>query len=166
MIVSLIAAIARNRVIGKNNDLPWNLPDDMKYFMQTTRGHYVIMGRKNYQSLPEKYRPLKDRENIVVTRQRDFVAPGCTVVNTLEEGLDIARKAGEPEVMIIGGAEIYTLAMPYADRLYLTEIDAIVDGDVHFPEVNKTAWKEVSRRHHTADERHVFAFDFVCYEKR
>ncbi|GIL22606.1 MAG: dihydrofolate reductase [Bacteroidota bacterium] len=165
MIISLIAAVSRNHVIGKNNDLPWRLPDDMKYFMETTKGHHVIMGRKNYQSLPEKFRPLPHRTNIVVTRSTDFIAPGCQVVHMLEDALDIARKANQKEVFIIGGAEIYALGLRLATRLYLTEIQAEVDGDTFFPEVNLAKWKEVSRKHHLADNRHPFAFDFVIYER-
>lgn len=165
MIVSLIAALSENRVIGKNNDLPWRLPDDMKYFMETTSEHYVIMGRKNYQSLPEKFRPLPNRTNIVITRSPGFSAPGCQVVHTLTDALEIARKANQTEVFIIGGAEIYTLSLPHAHRLYLTEIKAEVAGDIYFPNVNLTEWKELSRRHHSVDAKHPFAFDFVIYEK-
>lgn len=164
MIISLIAALSRNRVIGRNNDLPWHLPDDMKYFMQTTKGHHVIMGRKNYDSIPEKFRPLPNRTNLVVTRQAGLTLPGCKVVHSVDEAVTIARKAGEPELFIIGGAAIYQLGLPLANRLYLTEIDATISGDTYFPEVQSATWKEVSRRHHPADERHAFPFDFVIYE--
>ena len=136
MKISLIAALAENRVIGKNNDLPWQLPDDMKYFMETTKGHHCIMGRKNYDSIPAKFRPLTNRENIVVTRQNSFKAPGCTVVNSIEEGIAIARKNNEPETFIIGGAEIYRQSLSFADRLYLTEIRAVIDCDTVFPVVD------------------------------
>lgn len=166
MIISLIAALSSNRVIGKNNDLPWRLPDDMKYFMETTKGHHVIMGRKNYQSLPEKFRPLPHRHNIVVTRSTNFIAPGCQVVHTLENALEIAHSANQQEVFIIGGAEIYALGLGLATRLYLTEIQAEVEGDTYFPKVNLTAWNELSRKRHLADDRHRFAFDFVVYERK
>lgn len=165
MIISLIAALAENHVIGKNNDLPWKLPDDMRFFMETTKGHHVIMGRKNYDSLKDKYKPLPNRTNIVVTRQRDFKAPGCIVVNAIEESLNIAKRNNEPEAFVIGGAEIYKLTMDKANRLYLTEIHAQVDGDTYFPEFNKTEWKEIERKHHPADDRHRYPFDFVIYEK-
>jgi dihydrofolate reductase len=165
MTISLIAALSRNLVIGRNNDLPWHLPDDMKYFMQTTKGHYVIMGRKNYDSIPEKFRPLPNRTNIVVTRQQGLKLPNCTVVHSLEEAVAIAREAGEKELFIIGGAAIYQLGMPLANRLYLTEIDATIDGDTYFPEFQKSLWKEVSRQHHPTDDRHAFPFDFVIYER-
>lgn len=166
MIISLIAALTKNRVIGKNNNLPWHLPDDMKYFMQTTKEHHVIMGRKNYESIPEKFRPLPNRTNIVVTRQKNFTAPGCHIVHTLEAGIDMARREGEKELFIIGGSEIYDLGMAYADQLYLTEIDTILEGDTYFPPINKEEWKELSRTHHEADARHAYSFDFVVYKKK
>jgi dihydrofolate reductase len=165
MTISLIAAQAQNRVIGRNNDLPWKLPDDMKFFMQATKGHYVIMGRKNYDSLHEKFKPLPNRTNIVVTRQKDFKAPGCIVVHSVEKALDIARTNLENETFVIGGAEIYKLALPEAHRIYLTEIKAIIEGDTYFPEFSKNEWKEISRTPHPADDRHPFAFDFVIYER-
>lgn len=165
MIISLIAAISQNNVIGKNNDLPWHLPDDMKYFMQTTKGHHVIMGRKNYDSIPEKFRPLPNRVNIVVTRQQELRAPNCIIVNAIEKGLELARQHGEAEAFIIGGSEIYHQGFALANRLYLTEIHATIEGDTYFPEFNKKQWKEVSRKHHSTDERHKYSFDFVVYER-
>lgn len=165
MIVSLIAAVAKNGVIGKNNDLPWHLPDDMKFFMSKTKGHYVILGRKNYESLPTKYKPLPERTNIVVTRQENFQAPGCMVVNSIEKALLITLENQEKEAMIIGGSDIYKLSLPYAHRLYITEINADIDGDVFFPVFDKEDWKEISRVPHEKDERHQYAFDFVLYEK-
>jgi dihydrofolate reductase len=165
VIVSLIAAVSKNMVIGKKNDLPWNLPDDMKFFMQTTKGHHVIMGRKNYDSIPEKFRPLPNRTNIVVTRQQSFKAPGCIVVHSVEKGLEIARNNGEQETFIIGGADIYRLGMNQTQRMYLTEIDADIDGDTYFPEFKRQEWKEISRSHHSTDDRHKYPFDFVIYDR-
>lgn len=165
MIISLIAAISENNVIGKNNDLPWHLPDDMKYFMQTTKGHHVIMGRKNFDSIPEKFRPLPNRTNIIITRQKELLAPHCIIVNSIEKGLEISRQHGETEAFIIGGSEIYHQGFALAHRLYLTEIHAIIEGDTYFPEFNKKQWKEVSRKHHSTDERHKYSFDFVVYER-
>jgi len=165
MIISMIAAVASNGAIGRANDLPWHLPDDMKYFMQTTKGHHIIMGRKNYESLPEKFRPLPNRTNLVVTRQRGFQAPGCTVVHTLEEGIKIAKENQEPELFIIGGAEIYKAAFPLAGQLYLTEIHQEVEGDTFFPFFDKKQWHEISRINHSTDLRHAYSFDFVIYEK-
>ena len=165
MIISLIAAVSQNGAIGKNNDLPWHLPDDMKFFMQTTKTHHVVMGRKNYESIPEKFRPLPNRTNIVVTRQSDYEAPNCVVVNSLEEALQVAEKNGEKEVFIIGGSEIYKQGFPMTDRMYLTEIHATIVGDTFFPSYEPKEWKEISRVHHSADERHAYDFDFVVYEK-
>jgi dihydrofolate reductase len=166
MTISLIAALTKNRVIGKNNDLPWHLPDDMKYFMQTTKGHCVIMGRRNYESIPEKFRPLPNRTNIVLTRQKAFEAANCHVVHSLSEALAFAQKQNENEVFIIGGAEIYTMALPHAQRLYLTEIDTVLEGDTFFPSYDKAQFTETSRKHHLADARHPFVFDFVVYDKK
>lgn len=165
MRISLIAAVAQNGVIGKNNDLPWKLPDDMKYFMNTTQGHHVIMGRKNYDSLPPKFKPLANRTNWVVTRQSSFEAPGCHVVPSLLYAVEQIKKEKPDELFVIGGAEIYKLALPMAHRLYLTEIKAQIDGDVFFPSFDRKEWKEVSRKPHPADERHLHAFDFVVYER-
>ncbi len=166
MIISLIAALTRRGVIGKANDLPWHLPDDMKYFMQTTKGHHVIMGRRNFESLPEKFRPLPNRTNIVMTRQKGYLAPGCTVIHHLEEGIELAYKEKEDELFIIGGAEIYSLSLDICDKLYLTEIDADVEGDTFFPKWDRNLWNEVMRRHHPKDERHKYDFDFVEYKKQ
>ena len=166
MIISMIAAVSKNRVIGKNNDLPWKLPDDMKFFMEKTKGHHAIMGRKNYESIPYKFKPLPNRTNIVVTRQERFNAPGCIVVDSVEKGLDIARHGQEVEAFIIGGAEIYKLGMSYANRLYLTEINAEIQGDTFFPQYDKAHWREISREHHKKDERHAYEFDFVVYSKK
>ncbi len=166
MKISLIAALSENYVIGKDNDLPWRLPDDMKFFMQTTSGHHVIMGRKNYQSLPDKFRPLPNRTNIVVSRQANFSAAGCKVVHSIEKGIEIAKAGNETELFIIGGAEVYKQALSMADHMYLTEIKAVISGDTYFPKFDKARWIEVSRKPHGADERHAFAFDFVLYQRK
>lgn len=163
--ISLIAALTRNHVIGHHNRLPWHLPDDMKYFMQKTKGHPVIMGRRNYESIPEKFRPLPNRTNIVITRQRQLHAPGCAIVHSLDDALGLARLKKPDEIFVIGGAEIYRLALPLADRLYLTEIAANVEGDTYFPAMNAMEWREISREHHPQDDRHAHAFDFVVYDR-
>ena len=167
MIISLIAALAKNRTIGKNNDLPWHLPDDLKYFQRITKGHHVITGRKNYESIPDKYRPLKDRVNIVVTRNTDYEAPGALVVGSLNAGLEIAHLANESEAFIIGGGQIYreALTMRVIDRLYLTMVHSDVDGDTRFPQLDPGEWNEVERTRHEADERHAHAFSFVVLER-
>lgn len=166
MIISTIAAMSSNRVIGRDNDLPWHLPDDFKFFQQTTKGHHIIMGRKNWESLPPKFQPLPNRTNLVITRQSGYVAEGATIIQTLEEGQSIAAKNGEDELFIIGGGEIYRMGLSISNRIYLTEIDGVFDGEVTFPEFSDSSWKEVSRKHHPADERHQYAFDFVIYEKK
>lgn len=161
--ISIIAAVAANRVIGKNNDLPWHLPDDMRFFMNTTTNHAVIMGRKNYESLPPKYQPLPNRTNIVITHQKNFQAPGCTIVHSWDEAFEVAPK--NDEVFIIGGADIFRQGLPHATRMYLTEIHADVEGDVYFPEFDRAQWEESSRIPHPADDRHCYAFDFVTYNR-
>ena len=166
MTISMIAAMSQNRVIGKNNDLPWHLPDDFSFFKTKTKGHFVLMGRKNYDSLPHKFKPLPQRTNVVITRKADFSAEGTTTVHSLEDAIDQARIAGESEAFIIGGGQIYKLGLEHADRIYLTEIHGQVEGDTYFPEFDKSIWHETSREHHPADEKHQFAFDFVIYEKQ
>ncbi|MCB0494289.1 MAG: dihydrofolate reductase [Cyclobacteriaceae bacterium] len=166
MKISLIAAVAQNRVIGKENDLPWRLPDDMKYFMQTTSEHHVLMGRKNYDSLPDKFKPLPNRTNIVVTRQNNFEAAGCTIVSSIEKGIEIASQNNEEELFVIGGAQIYKQSLERADYLYLTEINAEIEGDTYFPEIDPSEWTEISRKPHDIDERHRYSFDFVIYKRK
>jgi dihydrofolate reductase len=151
----MIAAVAENGVIGRDNGLPWRLPIDMRFFRLKTTGHYVITGRKNYEAMG---RPLPKRENIVVARTPGYEAPGCRVVSTLDAALDIARCAGEQEAFIIGGAQIYKLALPVADRFYLTRVHAEVDGDVFFPEFDESDWALVSSERHEPDDKHAHAF--------
>lgn len=166
MRISMIAAVAANGVIGKDNDLAWHLPDDMKFFQEKTKNHHVIMGRKNYDSLPQKFKPLPNRTNIIVTRQPDLDAEGCHVVNSVEEALEICRKNNEEEAFIIGGGEIYKIGFQYADTLYITEIEKAYDGDTRFPEYERSDWKEVERIHHEPDEKHETGFDFVTYKRK
>ncbi|MCP4460378.1 MAG: dihydrofolate reductase [Cytophagales bacterium] len=165
MLISMIAAMGSNRVIGKDNDIPWHLPDDFKFFKDTTKSHYVIMGRKNWESLPAKLQPLPNRTNIVITRQADYKAPGAIIVPTLNAAMKIAKEAKEEEAFVIGGGEIYRMALETSNRIYLTEINEDFDGQVTFPEFDKTEWKETSRVHHGTDDQHEFEFDFVTYEK-
>jgi dihydrofolate reductase len=156
--VSLVVAVARNGVIGRDNDLPWRLPDDLKHFKAITLGKPVVMGRKTFESIG---RPLPGRENRVVSRQAGFEVPGCRVFSSLEEAL-----AGpEAEVMVIGGGQIYASALPLAQRLYLTEVDAEVEGDAKFPEIDPGAWREASCEEHAVDERHAHAFRFRLLER-
>jgi dihydrofolate reductase len=156
--------MARNRVIGRDNALPWKLPDEMRYFMRTTLGKPVIMGRRQWEAMDK---PLAKRTNIVITRNRDYVANGAVVAHDLDEALERAREIDpDCEAMVIGGAEIYALALPMADRLYYTSIDADIDGNVHFPEFDETQWREVSSERHERDERHAFAYTIRVLERR
>ncbi|MDE2586521.1 MAG: dihydrofolate reductase, partial [Betaproteobacteria bacterium] len=140
-IVALIAAVGANGAIGLGNRLLWNLPEDMAYFKQTTQGRPVIMGRKTWESLPERFRPLPGRHNIVVTRNADYLAPGASVAHSLEAAL---TAAGVGEVFVIGGAELYTQALARAHRLYLTEVADTPAADAFFPTVSPSQWREVS----------------------
>lgn len=166
MKVSLIVAAAENHVIGKDNDLIWHLPKDMKYFKETTQGHFVIMGRKNFESIPHKYRPLPNRTNVVITRQTSYTAEDCIVVNSLEEAIQKANEANDNEPFIIGGGEIYRLAMEadLVDKIYLTRVHKTYEGDTFFPELNDK-WKLVSSEKIKADEKHKSDFSFEVYEK-
>ena len=163
MIISLIAARSTNNVIGKDNDLPWRLPADMKYFMNTTKGHVVIMGRKNWESLPNG--ALKNRTNIILTRSKNYNAENALVVNNLDDALQIAFDQDEEEVFIIGGAQIYKIALPIADRLYLTEIDLHVEGDTFFPKFDLSEWKLMGETHHEIDDRNAYTYTFKLFER-
>jgi len=160
MKISLIAAMAQNRVIGKNNQLPWHMPKDLQHFKALTRGKPVIMGRKTFESIGH---PLPKRLNIVISRHADYHAPGCQVVHSLTEALDAASPA--EEVMIIGGAEIYQQALARADRMYLTYIHQKIEGDSFFPEWEKGSWHETSRIEHSADQHNCYPFTFVTLER-
>lgn len=166
MIISAIAAVAENGVIGREGGLPWHLPDDLKFFQRTTLGHPVIMGRKNWESIPLKYRPLRDRVNIVVSRNEGYDAPGAVVFGSLTDALDHARSNGGTEAFVIGGGQIYSeaLAMNVIDRIYLTRVHAQVKGDVHFPAISGD-WHEVWKEEHPADARHAHAFTFIRLER-
>ena len=167
MIVSMIAAVAKNRVIGKNNQLIWNLPKDMKFFMDSTMGKYIITGRKNYESIPEKYRPLKNRTNIIVTRNHNYIAQGCTVVNSISDGINLARENGEEECFIIGGGQIYQQALEgnMVDKLYITHVDGEFEGDTFFPEVDYNNWKSTLVMSNEADQKNPLDFSVIIYEK-
>jgi dihydrofolate reductase len=161
--VSLIAALARNLVIGRDNGIPWHLPDDLKRFKQLTLGHPLVMGRKTFESiLAIAGKPLPGRESIVVTRSARYSPPGCRIVPSLDAAL---AAAGANEVFVIGGGELYALAMPLAERLYLTEIDADFEGDTLFPRFERAAWTEISREHRELASTGL-RYDFVVYERR
>jgi len=159
MRVSLIAAMAENRVIGRDNQLPWRLSADLQHFKALTMGKPIIMGRKTYESIG---RPLPGRTNIVITRDSAFQAEGCEVVYSIEQALAAAR--GFEEVMVIGGAELYRQMLDHADRLYLTLVRAEVEGDALFPELGQQ-WHEVERESRKADDKNQFDYDFVILER-
>lgn len=168
MIVSLIAAVGSNGAIGKDNDLIWHLPIDMRFFRDTTVGHFVIMGRKNYDSIPAKYCPLSNRTNVIVTRKTDFEAPDCLVVNSIKEGLEAARCQGDEEAFVIGGGQIYKNALDEGliDVMYITHINAEFEADVYFPEFDESNWNKELISSHPVDEKHEFSFDIYRYTKK
>lgn len=161
MILTLVVAMADNGVIGRDGDLPWRIPGDLKHFRRVTTGRPVIMGRRTWDSL--YVRPLPDRRNIVVSRNPGFAAVGAEVAPDLAAAL--ALVAGEPEAMVIGGAELFRDALPRATRLYLTEVHASIPGDTHFPAFDRAAWTEVSREDHLAAENSP-AYSFILLERR
>ena len=167
MIVSLIVAISKNKVIGKNNQLIWNLPKDMKFFMDTTLGHPVIMGRKNFESIPEKYRPLKNRTNIIITRNKNYEALNCKVVHSIEESLK-CMDFGKEEVFVIGGGEIYRkfLELDLIDKMYITHIDELFDGDTFFPDFNLDKWISKELFNYEKDVENPHDFKVIEYTKK
>lgn len=172
MTISLIAAVSENLVIGKDSRLPWHLPSDMRYFRDVTTGHCILSGRKNYFTIPPKIRPLSNRTNIVVSRQKELFEEirneGAEPVNTVEEGIRRASLLGEKELFVIGGGEIYKQTIGIADKLYITWVYATIEGDVFFPEFLRNIpshWDEVKHDLHNPDEKHKFAYSFCIYEK-
>jgi len=167
MKLALIAAYAQNRVVGRDNKLPWHLPEDLQYFKRCTTGKAIIMGRKTFESIG---RPLPNRTNIVISRNAEFQPEGVKVVNSLEQAIELAEAVNEingvEEVMVIGGAAIYELALPLADRLYLTHVHADVNGDAYFPEVDFSDWNEEQRMDHFASDNNPYDYSFVVYDKK
>jgi dihydrofolate reductase len=160
MRISLIVAMAENRVIGRHNQLPWRIPEDLKHFKALTMGKPIIMGRKTYESIG---RPLPGRDNIVITGDTSYRAEGCQVVHSLEEALRSA--GGAEEAMIIGGATLYRQTLRDADRLYLTLVKAQPEGDTWFPKIEPQEWRETRRETHKADESNEYDFDFVVLDR-
>ena len=161
MLVSIIAAMDRNRLIGNENQLPWHLPADLAHFKLVTMGKPIIMGRKTYESIG---RPLPGRTNIVLTRSPDFNAEGVLTANTLEQALN--HVSAEDEIMIIGGSTIYELTLPRADRLYLTCVEDSFEGDAWFPDFDLEQWHIVASEEHSADEKNSSAYRFVTYARK
>ena len=162
MRISLVAAVARGGVIGRDNSIPWRIPEDVARFREMTMGHPVVMGRKTWDSIPARFRPLPGRRNVVVTRNGKWYGDGAERAGSLEEALDLVTDA--PEVFVIGGAEIYAAALPFADELQLTEIDAEIEGDTLFPPIDGTVFEEVEREPHASENGPTFAF--VRYARR
>lgn len=160
MSLNFIVAMAKNRAIGINNQLPWHLPADFAWFKKNTLGHTVIMGRRTFESIGK---PLPGRRNIVVSRNKNWFAEGCEVFVSLDTALDSC--APKEQIFVIGGASLFGEALPNADRLYVTEVDAAPEGDTFFPALNSEMWREESREHRAADEKNVYAMDFVILNR-
>ena len=164
--LAVIVAAAENGVIGRNNELPWHLPEDLRYFKRVTMGKPIVMGRKTFESIG---RALPGRTNIVVTRQPDYIAEGVKVVASLDEALDLAEGIalidGASELMVIGGAEIYKAALARAKRIYLTEVHADVEGDAWLPEIDWAQWQEVSRESWPTSQENPYSYSFVVFER-
>lgn len=167
MIISIVVAASINNAIGKGGDLIWRLPKDMNRFKEITYGHHVLMGRKTYESIPEKFRPLPGRVNIVVTRNCSYHAEGCKIVDSLEEGIRFAQENGEQELMVIGGAEIYRQALDKCDRVYLSVVNArFDDADAFFPVLDLNVWQKVEDKRIPADEKNKHDLFFQLFERK
>ena len=158
--ITMVAAIAENNALGKDNDLLWHLPDDFKRFKQITSGHYIIMGRKTFESFPK---PLPNRTHVIITRQKNYHPEGCIIVDSMEKAIEACPK--DETIFIIGGGEIYTLGMDFADSIELTRVHENFEADTFFPEIDNTKWKLTSEEHHPADERHKFNFTYQTFLK-
>ncbi len=156
--ITLVAALDEHRVIGHRGDLPWRLPADLKHFKRITMGHPLVMGRKTHESIGK---PLPGRENIVLTRNRDYTAAGCTIAHSLDAAITHAANAGSGQVMVIGGASIFRRALPRATRMHLTVVAGRYDGDTFFPSFNSEQWRVVSSKQHPADDSNEAAMTFV-----
>ena len=161
MLVSLIAAMGRDRVIGLGSGLPWRLPADMRRFREITMGKPVVMGRKTHESIGK---PLPGRTNLILSRNPEFVAPGCSIVGSIENAMTVCR--GVAEVMVIGGADCYAQTLPRADRMYLTHIDQAFEGDQFFPLYDDSEWQESSREECRPDENNPYYYTYVTVERR
>ncbi len=162
MKISCIVAVANNNVIGKDNDIPWYLPADLKYFKKTTLNHHILMGRNCYQSIGK---PLPKRTNVIISRNPYFIASNCLIAHTIDEALALAYNNGEEEAIIIGGGTIYDQTKDLWDKLYLTEVDLAVKGDVFFPDINLEQWTLISEEPHQSDDKNKFSYTFKVYEK-
>ncbi|NJB83223.1 dihydrofolate reductase [Wenyingzhuangia aestuarii] len=158
---TLIAAIGKNNELGKNNDLIWHLPADLKRFKQVTSGHYVIMGRNTYESIGK---PLPNRTTVIITRNKNYTAQGCIITDSLENAIEIAKN--DDNAYVIGGAEIYNQAINLVDVLDICEVHQAFDADVYFPEIDKTIWVETKRERFSSDDKNKYDYSFVKYQKK
>jgi dihydrofolate reductase len=163
MNITLVVAASENNAIGKNNQLLWHLPKDMRFFKNTTWALPILMGRKTFESMGSRLLP--GRLNMIITQQKDLIIEGAVVVNTLEEAIKEATKNEYKELMVIGGGQIYEMALPLANKIWLTRVHTIIDGDTFFPELG-TEWHKETIVSHLADEKHVFSFDFECWQRK
>jgi len=161
MRISIIAAMSANRAIGLENRLPWNLPDDLKRFKALTMNHHIVMGRKTYDSIGK---PLPGRDTVIVTRNMDYAVPGCVAVNSLDAALTVSFS--DAEVFFVGGADLYRQVLPIANRIYLTEIRRVFDGDAFFPEFDMRQWSETSREQHRTEGDNGFEYHYVIYDRK
>ena len=160
MKISIVVAMAANGVIGRDNQLPWHLPADLKHFKQTTMGKPILMGRKTWESIG---RPLPGRNNIVITRDNDYTAEGCVVVGSIEAAMLAAGE--QDELMVIGGAELYRQLLPRAETIYMTRVHETFDGDTRFPEISNSEWHQVARSDYEADENNPYDYSFIRLER-
>lgn len=164
MTISTIVAISNNRAIGVDNDLPWHMPADLKFFKNKTFGKHVLMGRKSFESINK---PLPGRTNIIVTRKEDYYRSDIIITNSIPEGIAVAQDAGEEELFILGGANIYTQTQNLWHRLYITEIDTVVENaTAYFPEIDMSRWTLISKEPHKADEENPYNYTFCYYERK
>jgi len=158
--IIMIAAVAENNALGKNNELVWHLPNDFKRFKSLTTNHHIIMGRKTFESFPK---PLPNRTHVIITRQKNYNPEGCIVVDSMEKAIEVCPK--HEDIFIIGGGEIYNLGMDFADSIELTLVHENFEADTFFPEIDKNKWQLISEEYHPADERHKFDFSYQTFTK-
>ena len=164
MIISLIVAASENNAIGKNNDLLWSLPNDMKFFKNTTWGMPVIMGRRTYDSFKKN---LSGRFNIVITNQKDWTADNVILASSIDDAIEKAKETNCKEIFVIGGGQVYKQSMDIANRIYMTRVKAVIeDADTFFPAIDETKWKMISHEDHTKDEKHAYDYSFQIWERR
>lgn len=159
--IIMIAAVAENNTLGKDNELVWHLPNDFKRFKSLTSGHHIIMGRKTFESFPK---PLPNRTHVIITRQKGYQAEGCLVVDSIDKALAICPK--DEDNFIIGGGEIYNLALPFTDKIEITRVHRNFEGDAHFPEINETEWEIIASEFNAKDEKHLYDYSYQTFIRK